>query len=87
MPSSRVLRVPSYRRHKPTGQAVVTLNGKDHYLGRWNTVARCRVNSAGARKPSGIGNLCGEKPRISGRDYAKDRMIIFNLSVILIKKQ
>jgi integrase len=39
MPSNRVLRVPSYRRHKPTGQAVVTLNGKDHYLGRWNTVA------------------------------------------------
>jgi hypothetical protein len=25
-------RVPSYRRHKPSGQAVVTLNGKDRYL-------------------------------------------------------
>jgi hypothetical protein len=37
MPSSRVLRVPSYRRRKPTGQAVVTHNGKNHYLGRWNT--------------------------------------------------
>jgi integrase len=24
---------PSYRLHKPSGQAVVTLNGKDHYLG------------------------------------------------------
>ncbi len=33
------LRVPSYRRHKPTGQAVVTLCGKDHYLGKWNTAA------------------------------------------------
>ena len=32
-------RVPKYRRHKPTGQAVVTLNGKDHYLGRWNSKA------------------------------------------------
>lgn len=30
-------RVPSYRRHKPTGQAVVTLNGRDIYLGAWNT--------------------------------------------------
>ena len=25
-------RVPSYRRHKPSGQAVVTLNGRDIYL-------------------------------------------------------
>jgi hypothetical protein len=33
------LRVPSYRRHKPTGQAVVTLNGKDHCLGTWKTAA------------------------------------------------
>jgi integrase len=28
------LRTPSYRLHKPTGQAVVTLNGHDIYLGR-----------------------------------------------------
>jgi hypothetical protein len=26
-------RLPSYRKHKPSGQAVVTLDGKDHYLG------------------------------------------------------
>ncbi|MBI1374548.1 MAG: tyrosine-type recombinase/integrase [Phycisphaera sp.] len=26
-------RVPSYRLHKPTGQAVVTIDGKDYYLG------------------------------------------------------
>ena len=32
-------RVPSYRRHKPSGQAVVTLNGGDIYLGKWNTRA------------------------------------------------
>ena len=32
-------RVPSYRRHKPSGQAVVTLNGRDNYLGKWNTKA------------------------------------------------
>jgi hypothetical protein len=30
-------RVRSYRRHKPSGQAVVTLNGKDHYLGPWRS--------------------------------------------------
>jgi hypothetical protein len=30
-------RVPSYRRHKPSKQAVVTLYGKDFYLGRYGT--------------------------------------------------
>ncbi len=40
MPSdTRSLRVPKYRRHKPSGQAVVTIAGKDHYLGKWNTKA------------------------------------------------
>jgi integrase len=29
--------VPSYRLHRPSGRAVVTLNGKDHYLGAWNS--------------------------------------------------
>ena len=33
------LQVPSYRRHKPSGQAVVTLSGRDVYLGKWNTKA------------------------------------------------
>jgi hypothetical protein len=27
-------RIPSYRLHKPTDQAVITINGKDFYLGR-----------------------------------------------------
>jgi hypothetical protein len=30
-------RVPSYRLHKASGQAVVTLDGKDHYLGKHGT--------------------------------------------------
>src|SRR5262245_2005104 len=29
------MRVPSLRRHKPSGQGVVTLSGHDHYLGPW----------------------------------------------------
>ena len=32
-------RIPSYSRHKPTGQAVVTINGSDAYIGSWNTAA------------------------------------------------
>ena len=29
------MRTPSLRRHKPFSLGVVTLNGKDHYLGHW----------------------------------------------------
>jgi hypothetical protein len=31
----RSLRTPSLRRHRPSSLGVVTLNGKDHYLGHW----------------------------------------------------
>jgi len=30
------LRIPTFRLHKPTGQGVVTLNGKDIYPGNWH---------------------------------------------------
>ncbi|WP_437225955.1 hypothetical protein SH661x_004330 [Planctomicrobium sp. SH661] len=30
-------RVPTYRSHKASGQAVVTINGKDHYLGKFGS--------------------------------------------------
>ncbi len=36
---TRLARVLKYRRHKPTGQAVVTLGGRDCYLGRHGTAA------------------------------------------------
>ena len=32
-------RIPSYRRHKPSGQAVVTLDGRDYYLGPYGSRA------------------------------------------------
>lgn len=32
-------KLPKYRKHRPTGRAVVTLNGKDHYLGMHGTNA------------------------------------------------
>lgn len=31
--------LPKYRRHRKSGQAVVTLKGRDHYLGRYDTKA------------------------------------------------
>ncbi len=36
MPRNR-LDIATYRRHRASGQAVVTLNGVDHYLGRYGT--------------------------------------------------
>lgn len=35
--NSRTLKTPSYRLHKPTGRAVVTLDGRDLYLGRFGS--------------------------------------------------
>ena len=32
-------RIPSYRYHKASNQAVVVLDGKSHYLGTWNSPA------------------------------------------------
>ncbi len=37
--SNSVLRIPSYRRHKPSWQAVVSVGGRDIYLGKWNSAA------------------------------------------------
>jgi integrase len=37
--ANRTPRIPSYRRHRASGQAVVTLNGVDHYLGAYGTAA------------------------------------------------
>src|SRR4051812_27571918 len=34
---SKALRVPSLRHHRPSGRAVVTLDGKDYYLGRYGS--------------------------------------------------
>ncbi|HZZ79828.1 MAG TPA: hypothetical protein VFE62_15020, partial [Gemmataceae bacterium] len=36
---SAIPRIPTITKHKATGQAVVRLNGKDHYLGRYGTSA------------------------------------------------
>jgi len=37
MPKPKENQVPSYRRHKQSGQAIVTLSGKDHLLGTHGT--------------------------------------------------
>jgi len=37
MPAKRSPRIPSYRFHKSTNRAVVTLDGRDIFLGRYNS--------------------------------------------------
>lgn len=37
MTTTKSTRIPSYRLHRPSGQAVVTLDGRDIYLGLWNS--------------------------------------------------
>ena len=37
MPQTEKLRIPSCRRHRPSGQAIVTVQQKDHYLGPWRS--------------------------------------------------
>ncbi len=34
--AQKPLKIPTFRHHRPTAQAVFTLNGKDHYVGRWD---------------------------------------------------
>ena len=36
--ASAALRIPQLRRHRPSARAVVTLNGRDFYVGAWKTV-------------------------------------------------
>ena len=31
--------IPKYRKHKASGQAIMTLHGRDHYLGPYGSVA------------------------------------------------
>jgi hypothetical protein len=39
MPRISGISTPKYRKHKASGQAIVTLSGKDHYLGPHGTAA------------------------------------------------
>ena len=39
MPRVSIQRPPSYRKNRTTGRAVVTLNGQDHYLGKYGSAA------------------------------------------------
>jgi len=57
MPVSKrsVVRIPSYLLHKPSGQARVRINGKDHYLGPYlSEESRVRYGQLIAQHVSGV---------------------------------
>ena len=49
MPDRRSARIPKYRLHKPSGLAVVRLNGRDVYLGQHGTEESAARGSRNAR--------------------------------------
>ena len=78
---------PKYRKHRPSGQAVVTLDGKDHYcgphgtkpskleydrlIGEWLANGR-RVPITTESKPLTIVQLCSEYWRFCTTYYGKN---------------
>lgn len=76
---------PKYRHHRASGQAVVTLNGVDHYLGPWNSkVSKAQYDrvvgewlAAGRRTPllhaeATVVELCAAYCRFAQGYYRKD---------------
>lgn len=56
MPIRSANRIPNYRLHRPSDQGVVTLNGRDFYLGRYGTAAsRARYGSLPSGPRVGVG--------------------------------
>jgi hypothetical protein len=66
--SSKAATIPSYRKHKASGQAVVTLNGVDHYLGPWNTHQSRAEYDRVLNEWLARGRQLGEKTRSSDPD-------------------
>ena len=66
--------IPSYRLHKPTGQAIVCLRGKIFYLGKWKSkVSRERYGSLIAEY---LANDCKLLPTRSGSDLTINSAVV-----------
>ena len=81
-------KLPSYCRHKASGQAVVTLNGRDHYLGEYGTPeSRARYEQliaewvASKRRPAA--ELPAREPTGYGRTRSTSRERTWRLGPLL----
>ena len=84
-------KLPKYRLHRPSGQAVVTFSGKDFYLGAYDSeVSRAEYDRlvaewlvCGRKLPPsdqdepGMGNYDGKVQRLAGDDLCCDTMQTF----------
>lgn len=61
MPRIAGVSTPKYRKHKASGQAIVTLSGADHYLGPFGTVASRREYDRLIRAWYALGGLSPDK--------------------------
>jgi hypothetical protein len=61
-------RIPTYRHHKPSGQARVIINGKHHYVGPLRLTAQPgKIRPAHCRTLPGKHNRC--PPRCQGATF------------------
>ena len=71
--TSPSVRIPSYRKHSSTGQAVVTIGDKDIYLGKHNSAAsRLEYNRLIAEYTAAGGNL----PSTKRSDYTIAELLV-----------
>jgi integrase len=68
-------RLPKYRLHKASGQAIVTLNGFDHYLGTHGTDESKQAYQRKVAEWVASGKLGAEKP-IPGADFTIDEIFV-----------
>ena len=71
-------RVPSYRRHKVSGHAVVTLGGKDFYLGPYGSEeSRARYNQLVAEWLANARQSTGESVVVCGNLTINEMIIVY----------
>src|SRR5262249_23440196 len=80
---ARHLRVPSYRLHKPTGLAVVSIGGRDVYLGKHeSSESRAEYDRiiaewlATGRVPTAVDSACGAGISVGLGDAAEVRKVV-----------
>lgn len=69
-------RLPKYRLHKASGQAIVTLNGFDHYLGDYGTEESKQAYQRKVSEWLASCKLGAEKPAAAGADFTIDEIFI-----------
>jgi hypothetical protein len=73
--------VPGYRRHRPSGQAVLTLSGQDHYLGPHGT----KVSKAEYDRVVAEWLARGRRPLVDQEDAGAGEITIIELVAAYVR--